>query len=89
MWPAREFAALPKAAKAEGKKGAVRRRPRLPKAEVDRLLMDQWRLGHQTYPNIYPARIDNRPKEAIWRLIERHVDPEEAFLSVLVPDQSE
>lgn len=90
MWPTREFVALPRSAKAVEKKGGkAKKKPKLSKEEVDRLAMDQWRLGHQTHPNIYPARIDNRPKEAIWRLIERHVTPEEAFLSVLVPDQSD
>lgn len=90
MWPTREFVALPRSAKATGKKGdGTRRKPKLSRTEVDRLAMDQWRLGRQTHPDIYPARIDNRPKETIWRLIERHVDPEEAFLSVLLPDQSD
>lgn len=87
MWPTREFVAVPRTTKAVGRKWAkAEKKPKLSEEEVDRLAMEQWRLGRKTHPNIYPARIDNRPKEAIWRLIERHVDPEEAFLSVLLLD---
>lgn len=91
MWPMGDFA--PVAARGErtkstqpsGRKSTAK--PKMPRAEAERLFLIEWRRGHSIRPDIYPAGqpgIANGPKEEILSLIERHMDPEEAFLTVLV-----
>ncbi|MNR43444.1 hypothetical protein D3C85_1620640 [compost metagenome] len=61
----------------------------MPRVDAERLFMIEWRRGHSVRPDIYPAGqpgIANGPKEEILSLIERHMDPEEAFLYVLVDE---
>lgn len=85
MWPTGEFAQL----QVSKDKAKRRGRVRLPWSDVERLFTQQWRLGHQNQPHIYPGGkpgIPNREKDEILKKIERGIDPEEAFLSVLVPE---
>jgi hypothetical protein len=95
LWPIGEFAplAVDAAAKAQQKKPRTRRRAKvMSREEAERLFVQQWRIGFETRPEIYPAGrpgIANGPKEQILCKIERGTDPEEAFLSVLITDEDD
>lgn len=87
-WPTREFTEIKTAV--SGKKRRVQARmPRLADKETERRFMDQWRHGFAAQPHIYPRHIDNQPKTEILKRIALHWDPEEAFLSVLLPDEDD
>lgn len=87
MWPAQEFLMIARAGTKPGARVSTGSRvQKLSRPQAEQLFMHQWRLGRETLPHIYPTHIDNRPKEGIFRKIERHMDPEEAFLSVLLPE---
>lgn len=88
MWPMQEFVAVAVRGATGGSKLSSRRqtKPKMSRFDAERLFMAEWRRGHNVRPDIYPAGqpgIANGPKEEILRLIERHTDPEEAFLYVL------
>jgi hypothetical protein len=93
MWPMQEFAAVAVHGATGGSNQPSGRqtktKAKMPRVDAERLFMAEWRRGHGVRPDIYPAGrpgIANGPKEEILSLIERHTDPEEAFLYVLVDE---
>ncbi len=68
---------------------AKRRQPRISatpapttrysREEAEKIFVATWRADLSAVPRRYPDRIDNGPKEAIIRLIERGADPATAF----------
>lgn len=95
MWPMQEFVAVvgrTETAKSTKQSGRITKtKPKMPRMEAERLFLTEWRRGHSVRPDIYPAGhpgIANGPKEEILAQIERHIDPEEAFLTVLVGEDN-
>ncbi|HDR8983575.1 TPA: hypothetical protein QDB15_000409 [Burkholderia vietnamiensis] len=93
MWPMQEFAAVAVRGATGGWKlpsgRQTKTRTKMPRVDAERLFTIEWQRGHSVRPDIYPAGkpgIANGPKEEILSLIERHTDPEEAFLYVLVDE---
>lgn len=91
-WPGGHFSPLSTAAVDHEEKPAARRRSRagrparIPRAQAERALSAQWRPLHEAEPLVFPNRLDNEPKEALIRLIERGLSVEDAFLQVLQAD---
>jgi hypothetical protein len=55
--------------------------------EAESLLTTHWRANAQsTSLPRYPRHIDNKPKEAIIRMLEKGHEPADAFIAVLFPD---
>lgn len=96
-WPMGEFSATRNPATAADtprrSAGRVRRPARImERSKADRIFYEHWTTAYKECPHIYPSRqqgIDNAPKEAILRLIERGVEPEEAFQDVLGLDSDD
>lgn len=89
LWPMSEFKIVgPRATGANAEKSAhlnttarIMRR-----ADAEKLFVEFWRAAYIKQPNVYPGRdvgIENRPKEEILRKIERGMQPEEAFQTIL------
>lgn len=88
-WPMGDFLRIDinAANEATTRDNAGRRSPRIMTREQSgKFFYEHWKKAYAERPHIYPNReqgIANAPKEAILRLIERGVDPEEAFQKVL------
>ncbi len=89
LWPMNEFKSVstrsirPNEEKAARPKATGRIMQRV---EAEKLFVEFWRAAYAKQPLVYPGRdvgIENQPKEEILRLIERGVQPEEAFQAVL------
>lgn len=89
LWPMSEFEIV--GTKSTGSNGDKAARPKatgriMQRVEAEKLFVEFWRAAHSKQPLVYPGRdvgIENQPKEEILRLIERGVEPEEAFQTVL------
>jgi len=60
--------------------------------EAGDLFVKEWQRGYRVRPDIYPPRVPgiaNAPKDEIISKIQRGVDPEDAFLSVLLNDEDD
>jgi hypothetical protein len=94
MWPMEEFQrATGRTAELAAKlKRGIRSKKCMTRREAEDLFMKEWRRGHSARPDIYPAGrpgIANAPKEEIISKIELGIEPEDAFLSVLVGDEDD
>lgn len=88
-WPMGDFSRIDVKAVSEAtqKNRSGRRSPRImTREQAEKVFYEHWKKAYAELPHIYPSReqgIANAPKEAILRLIERGVDPDEAFRQVL------
>lgn len=57
------------------------------RADAEAAFVAHWRADLLATPPRYPKRIENAPKEAIIRMIEKGHDPADAFTAELFPDE--